>query len=49
VRKEEYDLSAHAHQERQDEKITIEEIENMRKQIAYCYIVQTKEANVDRL
>jgi hypothetical protein len=27
VQKEEYDLSAHAHQERQDEQITIEEIE----------------------
>ncbi|MGH7203013.1 MAG: hypothetical protein ACREHC_01050 [Candidatus Levyibacteriota bacterium] len=27
VQKEEYDLSVHAHHERQDEQITIEEIE----------------------
>jgi hypothetical protein len=29
IGKEEYDLSAHAHQERQEEQITIEEIENI--------------------
>jgi len=29
IKKEEYDLSAHAHQERQDEQITIEEIEKI--------------------
>lgn len=29
VRKEEYDLSAHAHQERQEEQITIAEIEKV--------------------
>ena len=29
ARKDEYDLSAHAHQERQEEQITIEEIEKI--------------------
>lgn len=29
IKKEEYDLSVHAHQERQDEQITIAEIENI--------------------
>jgi len=29
IKKEEYDLSAHAHQERQEEQITIEEIEKI--------------------
>jgi len=29
VQKEEYDLSAHAHQERQEEQITVEEIEKI--------------------